>query len=31
MNGREVPFDQLLPAEKLRTTIQNELQAAAKR
>ena len=31
MNGREVPFDQLMPIEKLRTTIQNELQAAAKR
>jgi hypothetical protein len=28
MNGREVPFDQLLPAEKLRAAIQNELQAA---
>jgi protein-disulfide isomerase len=30
MNGREVPFDQLLPAEKLRDVIQKEI-AAAKR
>lgn len=31
MNGREVPFDQLIPAERLRAVIQNEIQAAAKR
>jgi protein-disulfide isomerase len=31
MNGREVPFDQFMPIEKLRNTIQNELQSAAKR
>jgi hypothetical protein len=28
MNGREVPFELLLPAEKLRATIQNEIQTA---
>jgi protein-disulfide isomerase len=28
MNGREVPFELLLPAEKFRATIQNEIQTA---
>jgi protein-disulfide isomerase len=28
MNGREVPFESLMPAEKLRAVIQNEIQAA---
>jgi len=30
MNGREVPFESLLPAEKLRVVISNELKALAK-
>ncbi len=28
MNGREVPFESLMPAEKLRAVIQSEIQAA---
>ena len=31
MNGREVPFENIMPADKLRVVIQKELEAAGKR